>query len=258
MKKQIFSLILGSLVFGVMTAFAATTVSLAPVNVAVEEGQEFNLAVSVNPQSVENYTVKLEIKYPADTLEVGSFAFGSGWMPLAQSGYDSIDNNNGVLIKTAGYPGGINSDVSFGTIVFKAKKSGNANIQVTGNSLALDANNLNVIGGLPVETSVAITPVVVSEEQTNLQEVVTPIIQPLSEENEITPVETQQQLSQVSVVPVLERYDPLLAAVGSLVTLGTGNNIVATAFVFALFAVAWIAYLMIDVYFVKKKKQVSK
>jgi hypothetical protein len=251
MKNKFISLILVGLVFG-MTAFAATTVSLSPVNVSVKEGQSFNLVVSVNPQSVKNYTVKLEIKYPANTLEVKSFSFGNNWMALAQPGYDSIDNSNGVLIKTAGYPGGLNSNASFGTIVFKAKKSGDATIQVSGNSLALNADNQNVISGLPVETFVTITPVVPSVEQEKAEEITLPITQPLPEEEEITTEEVQEQLPEISVV---KEPSPLLAAISNFITLGTGNNIVAIA---VFFVIALIIYLMINAYFAKKKNQVGK
>ncbi len=59
------------LIFAVTTAFftlattasAMTTVSLSPVSVSVEEGQTFNLDVSVNSQVVKSYMVKSEIKF---------------------------------------------------------------------------------------------------------------------------------------------------------------------------------------------------
>ncbi|MEK7125918.1 MAG: cohesin domain-containing protein, partial [Patescibacteria group bacterium] len=134
--SKIFGFILGSLIF-VTPALAATTVSLLPQNVDVKVGQSFSVAVSVNPAGVKNYTIKLEMKYPADILEVESFTIAKGWTPWQQPGYYLIDNTNGILIQSAGYPGGLTSTASFGTVVFKAKKSGEAKIQVTGNSMAL-------------------------------------------------------------------------------------------------------------------------
>lgn len=247
MNKKIFSLALVGLVFGI-TAFAATTVSLSPVNVSVKEGQNFNLAVSINPQGVKNYTIKLEIKYPADTLEIKSFSFGNDWMALSQSGYDLIDNSNGVLIKTAGYPGGFTSGVSFGTIVFKAKKSGNAAIQITGNSLALNADNQNIIGGLPVETLVTITPVAPLEEgeQEETEEIV-PITESLPEEKATTTEQAQQQLPEI---PVVEGPNPFLATVGNYITLGTENNIVGAVVILIVGLILYLAYS----YSVRKKK----
>lgn len=139
------------------TTLAMTTVSLSPASVSVEEGQTFNLTVSVNSQTVKSYMVKLEIKFPADILEVSSFNFGSNWVQLSQPGYDLTDNTNGVLVKTAGYPGGLISQADFGTIVFRAKKSGAGITQITGSSEALNAENLNVMNGLPVQMDIAVT-----------------------------------------------------------------------------------------------------
>src|SRR3989344_4711074 len=136
-------------------AFAAT-VSWSPASVNVDQGKTVTLTVAIDPKDVKAYTVKLEVKYPADMLEVQAFAFASGWMPLAQPGYDSIDNAGGTLVKTAGYPGGLASPASFGTITFKAKKTGSASVQVTANSLALGSSNQNLMTGLPVAASVSI------------------------------------------------------------------------------------------------------
>src|SRR3989338_8164214 len=160
MKKYLFTILLGA--FGTMAmaapALAATSVSFAPVNVSVRQGQPFNLTIWVNPQGVKNYTAKTELRYPADLLEVKSFTFAPSWMPVIQSGYDLTDNTNGVLIKTAGYPGGISSAVTFGTVSFLAKKNGNGTITLnSGNSLALDANSQNVIADASVQTAVAIS-----------------------------------------------------------------------------------------------------
>ncbi len=245
MNKKIFSLILVGLVFGI-TAFAATIISLSPANISVKQGQNFNLAVSVNPQSVKNYTVKLEMKYPADILEVKSFSFDDAWSQLKQPGYDLIDNAGGTLIKTAGYPGGFTSGASFGTIVFKAKKSGDAVIQITGNSLALNADNQNIIGGLPVETLVTITPVAPLEEQEETEEII-PVTESLPEEKATTTEQAQQQLPEISVI---EGPNPFLATISNFITLGTGNNIVGVVVILIIGSILYLAYS----YFVRKKK----
>ena len=249
MRNKFIVLMLVSLFLGVGTAFAITTVSLSPTTVNVKEGQSFNLNAAINPQGVKNYTVKLEIKYPAELLEVKSFSFGNGWMALAQPGYDSLDNTNGVLIKTAGYPGGFSSVASFGTINIRAKKSGNAVIQITGNSLALDAGNQNVVSGLPVETAVVITPVVVStggEEK----EVVLPVTEtePSSEEQgEITLENIPRQLPETLTV---EPPSPLLAAISSFMTLKTENNTIG---VIIIILIGLIVYYGVS-YLVKRQK----
>lgn len=135
-------------------AFASTNISLTPTSVNVQEGQIFSLQVSVAPQGVKNYTIKTEVAYPADLLEVKSFTFGSSWMPLSQPGYDLIDNKNGVLIKTAGYPGGASDYKIFGTITFMARKTGNGSIKTTTNSLALDSTNTNTLSGISASSVV--------------------------------------------------------------------------------------------------------
>ncbi|MBU2082105.1 cohesin domain-containing protein, partial [Patescibacteria group bacterium] len=187
-------------------ALAATTVSFSPVSVSTASGKTFNVTISVNPQNVANYTEKIELTYPADILEVRAFNFSGSWMPLAQPGYDLIDNANGKLIKTAGYPGGLSSLATFGTVSFYAKKTGSAVIKLGSGSLALDANNQNVISGAP-EVSVTVSaPVIVPVEGPTTEPTTEPIVEePIAQQ----PAETQQ----IS----------LIAALGVIITLGTGS-----------------------------------
>jgi len=139
------------------SSVSAANISFSPSAVGVSKGQTFNVKVSVNPQNVKNYTVKMELTYPSDTLEVVSFTQGSGWMTLSQAGYDKIDNSSGVIIKSAGYPGGLTTETVFGTVTFRAKKEGSAKIGLSANSLSLSANSVNLLTGLPVEAFVTIS-----------------------------------------------------------------------------------------------------
>lgn len=155
--------ILGAFMFAT-SAFAVTTASLSPASVTVATGKSFNVVVSVNPQGTNNLVEKLEIDYPADTLEATSFAFANTWMALPGAGYDSIDNINGVLIKTAGYPGGFSGATVFGTVTFNAKKSGSGTIKIGNNSLAFESNSQSAITGSDatfVITVPTVTPVTV-------------------------------------------------------------------------------------------------
>jgi len=158
MKKTIFIIILGLL--GVLIlmapALAATTISLSPSSITITQGQSFNLIVQVDPGSVKNYTVKMWLQYPAELLEAKSFTFRGGWMALSQAGYDLVDNTNGILIKTAGYPGGFSKTITFGTVSFLAQKAGNGIIKVGSNSIVFDTKNQNVLGDPLSETSVTI------------------------------------------------------------------------------------------------------
>ena len=248
MKKAIFSLAFVGLVLAA-PALAATTMLISPASVAVTAGESFSVAVSVNPGEVKNYTVKLAMEYPADVLEAISFTFGSGWMALPQAGYDLIDNGSGTLIKTAGYPGGLSSAASFGTVVFKAKQTGSAAIEVTANSLALDAQNQNAVDGLPVRTLVSVTaPTVISEEET--QETFSETEESREEaEVEEPTTGSGEETPDVSAVQGPNRF---LAAVSRVITFGTGNNVLSIIFLFVAGIAVYGVYTLIST---RKKKK---
>ena len=130
--------------FGVQ---AATVASFSPVSVSTTEGKTFDVIVTVNPNGTSNYAEKIEVDYPTDTLKVKSFAFGKNWINLSQDGYDSIDNTKGILIKTAGYPGGISTSTEFGTITFVAKKSGNGNIKIGDTGISYESKKEGSVTG---------------------------------------------------------------------------------------------------------------
>ena len=126
----------------------ASTIVLSPSTVSVTKGQTFSVLVSVDPAGVKLYTVKGVVTYPADMLEATSFTFAAGtpmWIPLSQSGYDSMTAGN--VTKTAGFPGGFTTTKSLGTITFRAKESGTATIEASPQSLAYDAQSKNTISG---------------------------------------------------------------------------------------------------------------
>jgi hypothetical protein len=161
MKKIISTMIVTACAIGFSVApvLAATTASFSPSTIKVVTGQTFNMVVSVNPNGATDYAEKVVVNYPADLLSVSAFNYSSNSMPLTQTGYDSIDNANGVMIKTAGYAGGIKSVAPFGTITFVAKKSGTANVSIGSGS---QSNGSSVITGTgsSVTISSAVVPVV--------------------------------------------------------------------------------------------------
>lgn len=148
MKKytiSIFTALLG--IFIASSAIASTNITLTPSTRNVVEGQSFDLIVYANANGVRNGTVKMQIDFPKDLLEITSFTQPGVWMVIDQEGYNLKDNINGVLIKTAIYPRGFVSDLVFGTITFTAKKAGVATVSVTSDSAAYDASNKNVYSG---------------------------------------------------------------------------------------------------------------
>jgi len=235
MNKTI--LLISSVILGGMfltgSVLAATTISLSPTSVSVTQGESFNLVIAVNPQDVKNYTVKVELEYPTDLLEVKSFNFSSGWMALSQSGYDLIDNTNGILIKTAGYPGGLSSTATFGIISFSAKKAGSGVIKLSSNSLALDSENQNVLSSQLTQVAVSITapepvapgpiapgPTYPDEEIEEVEEV--------DKADGIEEAETIEEEEEVIIAEEEEEEQPeeqpsFLATIGNIITFGTGN-----------------------------------
>ncbi len=163
----------------------AATVLWSPTQVRVGKGQNVSLAVAIDPEDIKAYTVKLEITYPADTLEVQSFTFANNWMPLLQKGYDLTDNAKGALIKTAGFPGGLRAEAPFGTIIFKAKKLGDARVLVTANSFALGSTNQNTMTGLPVTALASISETPVQQKKKE------PSAEPLQNKPVLSPAENK-------------------------------------------------------------------
>lgn len=147
--------VVGCLLFATTTY--AATVTFAPAVINVVPRQLVNVNIVIDPQGTA-YTAKIALSFPPNLLAVSSFSHASGWMPLSQPGYDSIDNSSGSLVKTAGAAGGFSSPRHFGTVTFVAQSAGTANIAVSGNTQILNANNQNTFSG-GVEAVVNISPV---------------------------------------------------------------------------------------------------
>ena len=245
MKKSLIVVVGVVVSFGFAPLMAtAATLSLSPANASATQGQNFTVNVALNPQSVANYTVKVELRYPANLLEVRSFTFSNGWIPLTQPGYDSIDNANGTLIKTAGYPGGASLPVTFGTVSFAAKGTGSGNIIVGTNSSAFNANSQNTLSGLPALVSVTVNAPASTSVPTPA-----PTPTPLG-----TPEEPAQSSESIAEGPPQSSEAGLggktfLAQVGSVVTLGTNK---------AIFGILFAAVALYAVYAVVKKVRRKK
>ena len=165
----------------------ASTVVLAPANVNATPGQTFTITVSVDPSGVQNYAEKVELAYPADLLEVKSFSLANNWIALTQSGYDVIDNANGLLVKSAGLPSGLSTLTMFGAVTFSAKKSGNGTIKIGGNSVAFEASTQRALtgGDVPVVIASGVAPTVEPatakiEKVVKSQAVAKPVVQATS------------------------------------------------------------------------------
>jgi hypothetical protein len=227
--KKTTTIILSSLAvsfFVTASALASTNVSLESQNISVTKGQDFSLTISLDPQSVSNYTAKIELLFPAELVSVKSFSFASNWMGVMQPGYDLIDNAVGKLIKTAGYPSGVSSLIDFGTVVFSANETGIANIQIDSNSAVYDANSQNVISQTLAKTSVTISvPQPVTSTQTATVTPKPAIKNPVVKGSTATtsiigqnPTTTNDATSTPAVEEVAGTGTSFLASVGSFVS----------------------------------------
>lgn len=227
------------------SALAATSVSFSPISVNIKEKQNFNLTITVKPQETI-YTAKIEVRFPANLLKVNSFSLNSSWMALSQSGYDLIDNENGILIKTAGYTGGSSTDKTFGTISFSAKKEGTGSIDLNANSLVLDAENQNVLSASGIKTSVIITKALITSPPETPFE--TPAETP---EEENIGSEGQPIQSEQSAITENIPSPSFFASVMNILSLGTQKTLVAVIVLIVIVAI--IIYLIFFLFFRKKK-----
>ena len=202
-KKFIFIITLLVVVFAVMPALAATTVLFSPSSVSVEEGRQFTLRLIVYPHEVENYTAMIQVRYPEDLLKAESFNFIGDWFPVLQPGYDGIDNTEGVLIKTAGYPGGFSEPKVFGEITFVGKKTGKGVVRVGGYSMVFDKSSQNVLVGPLGQVSVS-----VEMPGTGEGEAVTGEGEAVTGEGEVVTGEGEVVTGEEEIIPLEEEITP--------------------------------------------------
>lgn len=155
--SRIFSMVVIALAFALPASSLAATLGLSPTTISVTPGKVFTVTLTAVPEGAKLYTVRSNVSFDSALVTVTNFAFAPKWLALSTTGYDSIDNTNGLLVKTAGYPGGITAPTVFGTITFQAKVAGTAHIDVTGQSMLLDENSKNTISGTQGITQVVIS-----------------------------------------------------------------------------------------------------
>lgn len=144
--------------FGISTAHAAgsATLTLSPTNTTVETGDSFTLSVLVDPNGESLDTVRLELNYDADMLEVTAFDLGS--MFPYQSPSNEIDNTNGMLSQGAfkfGDP--VESSGTFATITFHALSAGSASISVDSDSRLIEDGDEKIDAGALGSASITIS-----------------------------------------------------------------------------------------------------
>jgi len=190
MKKILYTFL--ALVFILPVSASAANFSFSPSTGTFIPGETFDVSVYVNPISGESITTaKLSALFSSTNLEIVSFAIDTGWIPLTQPGYDLLDNTDGKLIKTGGYPTKVESQTKLGVVTFKTKSAGSASFNIDTDSLLIDINNTNKF----VISSGAVYTISVPVEPVELPEVVveTPtLIEPVT----VEPTEVDETINQ--------------------------------------------------------------
>ncbi|MDD5731604.1 MAG: hypothetical protein PHU42_01820 [Patescibacteria group bacterium] len=131
-----------------VNAAASTTLQINPVVVNVKAGEQFTLTTKAIPTAGKNYTVRFSIKFLPELVSVQRWNYADTWISINEPGYEELNNNTGVLVRTAGFPGGFDSVTNFGTATFLAKKTGVTSIFIDAESFSLDglSSNTAIIG----------------------------------------------------------------------------------------------------------------
>ena len=146
MNRTLF-IISAALALALPASVSAASISLSPSTVSVTPGKTFTVTLTAVPSGAKVYTARANVSFDPALVSVSGFDLASDWLALKAGGYDLVDNANGALVKTAGYPGGVTAPTVFGTVTFTAKASGTATISVTGQSMMLDDSNKNALSG---------------------------------------------------------------------------------------------------------------
>ena len=147
-RNGIFAFILTSY-FLLPTILSASNIYFSPISINVKQGQAISVQIFIDPQGSNHspndsiYTAKVALSFTPGVLSFSNFSQASGWLPLTQPGYDSVDNSNGVVTKTGGYAGGFSKPQLFGVATFIANTTGIANIAVSNGTQVLNASNQN-------------------------------------------------------------------------------------------------------------------
>ncbi len=133
-----------ALVFPVLS-FAAN-LYFVPSKIETNKGQNFLLDIYLDTNE-KIYTSKLVLQFDPKYLQLQSFKFWPNSIALTQAGYDLLDNTNGKLIKTAGFPSGIEGKVKLASVEFLAKSRVDlSKVKIAQNeSMLLNSSNNNAL-----------------------------------------------------------------------------------------------------------------
>lgn len=146
--KKILVIIFCALIIGCPSAGvfgAGPGLSFSEKSQALVAGREYFIDLFVDAGQSKDYAVKMALDFPANLLEVKDFWFDDGWIEVTVAPYSAVDEKNGTMIKTAGFPGGFSGKVKLGTINFYAKRAGYGKLTFLPESLAYDISGKNTL-----------------------------------------------------------------------------------------------------------------
>jgi len=114
--------------------------NIFPTQGEYKVGEKINLTISVNPNGNNYDTIFTNLKFPSDLLELQNFKFGEQYS--VQSPDNTFDNSTGIMLHSAGIPGGSNANSIFGTASFLVKKNGEATITLNPESEILSSGEV--------------------------------------------------------------------------------------------------------------------
>tara|TARA_B100000745_G_scaffold299235_1_gene249585 strand:- start:315 stop:989 length:675 start_codon:yes stop_codon:yes gene_type:complete len=113
-------------------------------------GESVHVVLNVLPGEEAVYTAKAVVAFDEKTLQVSDIKVADGWMALSQPGYDLVEN--GQIIKTAGFPGGITQKTPFLTFTATKLTDGPSIVAIEGASFVLNKESVNVVNELDTLT----------------------------------------------------------------------------------------------------------
>jgi hypothetical protein len=192
-----------SLMFVLPFITNASSFVITPSSGSYTNGDVVTLNISVNPAGSTIYTAMIDAKFSPETFEVLSFTLNDSMLAMKQTGYDSVDNGNGVFIKTGGYTGGVSSVTNFGTLILKAKNSGAGTFTINSSSKLLDSNNANMQNSSQLATFTIVNKAPVVEQKAEAKKTQTAV----SKTSNDKPVATSSTSTLQNVATVFEASD---------------------------------------------------
>lgn len=142
------------------TSVSAATFELAVPSEETRVGDEVRIPVYIDaPEGETAVITSAEILFPETMIWVKSLELAPGWLPVVGEEYQSLDNGAGVVLKTAGFEGGVSGRALFGTVLGIATGVGDASLSAGDRSYLLDKDNRDILRkGAPVTLKIQPVP----------------------------------------------------------------------------------------------------